>query len=948
MRLVPAAVLTIVLSFGAVVGPHRAAALEPDDTPWGLKGTDPAGAPQTIEDLLARDALSIIQDTDIAPPGQDQADPLAPGPGASPLGEDRLTPKLPAEIHDIPARAPDTALAPVDSAPLAHSPSASEARRLEPSHAPLAPAAEPAPAPIRQAAPPAAMQPRNNSATAAAAAKAPAATPALPAQSTAAAAGSALPVRQAPKAAVAAAPAATTAEQTLQKSPAALAPGRPPAPAATAAIGPRPPVAQAAAPAGAVAETPPAQPSATSAAAANQPSLQLPAEPAPAPAQPLSRAATSAMPHSLPPPPVLATAPPAQSTAAREGYDPHAPPPLAVPSSPVSEPSVAVNGKLYLPLRRYFDTKAAVTLAEYDEQDRAALVAHYDKTVGEAMWVEKSGYNTAAKALIEEILKADDWGLASADFKVPGLTRIGGGDFDFEALAEAEVKLSLVAMEYARHARGDRIERPSELLSSYLDRKPQLVERAKLLEGLAAAPDKGAYLRSLHPKSAQFERLRDKLLELRSGQKTGQEVEEIPQGPKLTPGKSHWQVALLRRRLNVAAPLNPDGAPADPEYYDEALARAVVQFKEKSAIEPANATVGSDVRRALNTKPKLDERTILANMEQWRWMPEDLGETYVFVNIPEFLVRVKKHEQIIHEERIVTGRVETQTPIFSDKMRRVVFQPSWNVPESIKINELLPKLREGGNPIANQGLRLERNGHEVDVWDVDWSRDDIRNYHIFQPPGDANVLGVVKFLFPNKHSVYLHDTPSKQLFNEKVRTFSHGCMRVRNPVQLAEVIMAEDKGWDKAKVDDLVDNGPEDNDVTLDHPIPVHVTYFTLWVDDTGEVRQFADVYGHEQRIKLGLEGRWGEIVKNRDHLLPPEDTGRVAAGREDWGDQDEDGSYRQRRVRAASRNAENEYVEEAPRRIVRGPPGPGYRQVYPVRRRSGGISDFFNNIFGN
>ena len=190
--------------------------------------------------------------------------------------------------------------------------------------------------------------------------------------------------------------------------------------------------------------------------------------------------------------------------------------------------------------------------------------------------------------------------------------------------------------------------------------------------------------------------------------------------------------------------------------------------------------------------------------------------------------------------------------------------------KSIKINELLPKLRAGDNPIGGQGLAIKRNGRDIDVWDIDWNTANISEYHIYQPPGETNVLGVVKFLFPNKHSVYLHDTPAKKLFNEKVRMFSHGCMRVRNPVQLAEVIMSEDKGWDKNKIHDMAYDGPPDNDIALDTPIPVHVTYFTAWVDDTGKLKTFADVYGHQKRIILGLEGRWSEIVKNRDHLLPP------------------------------------------------------------------------------
>ena len=131
---------------------------------------------------------------------------------------------------------------------------------------------------------------------------------------------------------------------------------------------------------------------------------------------------------------------------------------------------------------------------------------------------------------------------------------------------------------------------------------------------------------------------------------------------------------------------------------------------------------------------------------------------------------------------------------------------------------------------------MERNGRRIDAWDVDWYRADIRNFAIYQPPGGGNALGVVKFLFPNRHAVYLHDTPNKGLFNERVRMFSHGCMRVRNPVKLAEILLQEANGLDKSKVDGLIENGPEENEITLTQPIPVHVTYFTAWVGKDGEV----------------------------------------------------------------------------------------------------------------
>jgi murein L,D-transpeptidase YcbB/YkuD len=256
-------------------------------------------------------------------------------------------------------------------------------------------------------------------------------------------------------------------------------------------------------------------------------------------------------------------------------------------------------------------------------------------------------------------------------------------------------------------------------------------------------------------------------------------------------------------------------------------------------------------------------------MEQWRWMPEDLGEMYIWVNIPEFTIRVVRNGEVIHSERVITGKPENQTPIFSDEMETVVFHPSWGVPNSIKVKELLPGLLRGSDTLTRNGLRAEYRGQRVDPESIDWATTDIRNLHIYQPPGAENVLGVVKFLFPNRHDVYMHDTPTKNLFNADVRAFSHGCMRVRNPVRLAEIVMAHSDGWSAERVAQQIRSGPQNNNVQLSRRIPVHVTYFTVAVDGTGKPQFSRDIYGHERRIQMGLDGKAHLIVKKREDLGP-------------------------------------------------------------------------------
>jgi L,D-transpeptidase YcbB len=267
------------------------------------------------------------------------------------------------------------------------------------------------------------------------------------------------------------------------------------------------------------------------------------------------------------------------------------------------------------------------------------------------------------------------------------------------------------------------------------------------------------------------------------------------------------------------------------------------------------------VARDLTDRPKgggpTEAERLLANMEQWRWMPSDLGAFHIWVNIPEQLVRVVRNNEVIHTERVIIGKLDSQTPVFSDEMEQVIFNPLWGVPDSIKTNEILPGLRRGGAILAKQNLRIQLRGKDINPATIDWSRTDIRNFHVFQPPGSGNVLGVVKFWLPNKHAVYLHDTPSKNLFKSAARTFSHGCVRVQDPIRLAEVILAEDRGMSADRVRALAAKGsPENNAINLSRRIPVHMTYFTMRAEPSGQVASFKDVYGHEERIRLGLEGK--------------------------------------------------------------------------------------------
>jgi len=492
-----------------------------------------------------------------------------------------------------------------------------------------------------------------------------------------------------------------------------------------------------------------------------------------------------------------------------------------------------------------------------------ALKAYYSASTNPLLWVGAEGPTKRAKSVMNEIARADDYGLRSADYDLPELS--GGllpGIANAARLADIEIRLSLAVLQYVRDARGGRI-KPSELTPN-LDPSLDLPDPMKVLTVISREPDPAAYVRNFQPRHPQFEALRKKLLELRGDDAAEKEQPEIaiPPGPPLKLGVEHEQVSLLRRRLKL-----PAGQ--DETLFDETVAEAVRQF-QRDHNTTADGVVGPGTRQLLNAphlrhgRRNTQIKRILLNMERWRWLPQNLGAFYVAVNVPEFTLRVVENSEAIHTARVVVGKPDKQTPIFFNAMKTVVFGPYWNVPNSIKVEELKPYLRQevwffggGGwdtSVLRRHNLRVKYQGREVDPRTLDWNRIDIRSVHIYQPPGPTNVLGKVKFLFPNKHDVYMHDTTQKELFAKDVRAESHGCMRVQDPGKLASIILQHDQGWSLARTMSAMENG-YDQHVSLGQAIPVYITYFTTRINDDGSVSTFRDVYGHDARMAAALFG---------------------------------------------------------------------------------------------
>jgi len=497
---------------------------------------------------------------------------------------------------------------------------------------------------------------------------------------------------------------------------------------------------------------------------------------------------------------VLAAGPALADSAARPAAPVTTAPPAAAAATAAPKATVVTTPA---PSLSPFAFKLAAAISvlpegatEPERKDRAAIDAFYGARRGEPVWLAGEALSPKAKALIEAIGGADAYGLAAADFKLPA---DGAALATPEAQAATELQLTAAALAYARFARGGRIAEPITQLTANLDRRPQWIEPKLVLEGLAAAPDAGAYLTGLNPRHEQFERL---------------------------------------RKLYVA-----------------------------------------ELSKAKHGKLTKQAEHLRANMEMWRWLPDDMGTQtgvpgkgmYVFNNVPEFMQYVYKDGEIVRAERIVVGMLDKQSAIFSRPLKYVVLRPEWHVPDSIKVNELWPGLIKHTRVMSAFGIEVKKDGERVDWHKVDWANADINAYEFVQPPGPRSVLGHVKFSFPSQHTIYMHDTPDKFMFNSAVRTLSHGCLRVRNPMALAEMILAEDKGWDADKIAELNKSGPLNNEVPLDKRIPIHVAYYTAWVDGDGGLKNFPDIYGHEKRVTQALNGQWDKIDHGKDDQAPVE-----------------------------------------------------------------------------
>jgi L,D-transpeptidase YcbB len=461
-------------------------------------------------------------------------------------------------------------------------------------------------------------------------------------------------------------------------------------------------------------------------------------------------------------------------------------------------------------------------------REREAIAAFYASRDFAPLWASSSTANAEVTPVIERLKHAADDGL-----DIKGFPQAFSPATD-EEIASADLALSDAVVAYGRQASGSRVD--PRMISHLIGVEPEVADPAVILALVATAgQDAGEELRRFNPPQKAYQALREKLLQSRQGRGVAGRDAAIPSGPVLRPGMRDPRVPLIRARLNLE-----DAAAAEDFVYDTRMAAAVADFQKANGLPASGHLTARTVAALSGAQASRLEAEILANMERWRWMPRDMGETHIEVNIPDYEAVVVEKGEVIERNRVVVGKEETPTPVFSETMKFLIVNPAWNVPQSIIRKEMLPRLAADPNYLSRLGYEVSsRAGHLV----------------VRQPPGERNALGRIKFVFPNDFSVYMHDTPLRKLFASAKRAFSHGCVRVDDPFRFAETVLGRNNGWSEQRVKKLI--GGKERYVYLPKPLPVYLEYFTAFVDESGELQLRDDVYGYSRRVKaaLGLQG---------------------------------------------------------------------------------------------
>jgi len=516
------------------------------------------------------------------------------------------------------------------------------------------------------------------------------------------------------------------------------------------------------------------------------------------------------------------------------------------------------------------------------------IMRWYEETGFQPLWVDGTGPRPVVERLLDVLTSAADEGLSPEAYPADRIDErvraVRSADsMSVADLVELELLCTSTLWRYAMHRAFGRVS-PGEVTPTW-NMPTRTGDVMSVLRRLSSSRDLDAALASVTPAAPAYAALKNALRQYRDV-----EMEDgwpaVPDGPSLKPGEVDPRVPVIRERLaitgdvpvpvdsvrarNERAPSLPstggDGrpeeaadAPTDSLYrYDDGLEAGVVRFQRRHGLTP-DGVIGDATRAAMSVPAERRVAQLVANLERWRWMPDSLGARYVLVNIAGFSLDVVEEGQTVLSMRVVTGRPYRQTPVFSDEISYLVFRPFWHVPHTLAVEDKLPLIKQDPSYLERQQIKVFRSWDSdaapVDPATIDWSTITAKNFpfRLRQDAGPLNALGRVKFMFPNPYSVYLHDTPTRGLFQQAERSFSSGCIRVERPGELAAYLLNDQAGWTAERVREEMYGDGGERAVVLKRRVPVHLQYWTAWVED-GAVHFRNDIYGRDAQLLRALE----------------------------------------------------------------------------------------------
>jgi murein L,D-transpeptidase YcbB/YkuD len=485
---------------------------------------------------------------------------------------------------------------------------------------------------------------------------------------------------------------------------------------------------------------------------------------------------------------------------------------------------------------------------------RQALAELYERRRFQAAWNRPQ----QAMELLELIVASEADGLDPNDYHIAAVRRgvemlVGSNPLPATERAELDILLTDALVRLAYHQRFGKVD-PYTLDPQWNFRRE--LANADPVAALQAAMDAQSlrqYFDTLVPRGWFYRAMRDGLARYRAIAASGG-WPTVAEGPTLRPGDTDSRIQAMGRRLAVTGDLSDSALSAISDRYSPELEQAVRRFQARHGLD-VDGVVGPGTLRAMNVSAAQRVRQLEINLERARWVLDDISDYFILVNIAGFRVYVVRDREIVWETRAQVGRPYRKSPVFRDEMKYLVLNPTWTAPYSIATRDLLPQIKQDPEFFETRGFDLlDRNGNRVNPSSVDWSGVTTNSfpYTLVQRPGPANAMGRVKFMFPNPHAVYLHDTPSRYLFDRADRTFSSGCIRIENPFELAEILLGPD-GWDQERFSDVLDTKKE-RTVFLSQPVPVLLLYWTAQASPDGTVSFFPDVYQRDAAIDRALD----------------------------------------------------------------------------------------------